>query len=109
MGKDGTSPGFPRLQAVEEIEVRPLRVEHAFALEGRDGSDKLCLAVGEIVEELALAGHRARPNVIQACSTDATRQNEVCRRSDDTRTGGRAPLGVSFASVMPDTMPNDLD
>ena len=97
VGEDGPAQTFPGIPGVEGIEVRPLRVQHPFALKRRDSGDQLGLASREVMKELALAGGGLRPDVIQARATDAAGQHQIRRSGHDPIPGGRT-LGVSFVT-----------
>ena len=90
MVEDGAAPGFPGVPAVEGVEEGTLGVEDALALERCDGADQFGLAAGEVVEELALAGRRPGPDVVEARATDATGQHQVRRGGHDAAAGGRS-------------------
>src|ERR1700722_15065184 len=90
MADDGAAPGLPGVPAVEGVEEGTLGVEDPLALERGDGADEFGLAAREIVEELALAGRRPGPDVVEARATDATGQHQVRRSGHDTTAGGRS-------------------
>lgn len=85
-------------QVVEASQVGLLVVQHPVGLVLRDGEQELVLPVGEVVEQLALAGPGARPHVVQRRGRDPLLPQDLGGPGDDAGPRGQ-PLRCQIAHV----------
>ena len=70
----------------------------------RNRRDEIALATREVVEQLTLAGRRARADVVQTGAADATGEDQIGGGLDDTCAGGGAlRRQMSIAAMLDDT------
>ena len=87
------APGVPGLPGRQVVEPRELGGEQLLALPGRDLADQLGLAAREVVEQLALARQRRRPDPVERRAADPAGQDLLPGRLDDALAGLPTALG----------------
>ena len=100
------APAFERGEAVELVEHRSLRGQHAVGLVGDDGADEVVL-VGEVVIHLRRADTGPPLDVLDAGAGDTVGEHQLGSGGDDARPGRQALGGErpDRAGAAPRTRP----